>query len=147
MEKGIYGFFGTYRFLSNYYYLPGGITYNDITYPTIEHAFQAQKTLDQKIRKRFSKLLKPKHAKIYGRKVKLREDWEDVKDSIMLDLIRIKFSDEVLQAKLLKLVGYQLFELNSWNDTYWGVVEGLKGKNRLGKTIMQVLHEIVLDKT
>ena len=38
----INSFVGPCRFLSNFY--PSEITYEGITYPTVEHAFQASKT-------------------------------------------------------------------------------------------------------
>ena len=38
-----------------------------------------------------------------------------------------------------------LEEGNTWHDTYWGVCNG-KGKNKLGKILMQVREELKLDK-
>jgi len=44
-------FEGEYFFLSNFY--PCKVTYNGITYESSEEAFQAQKTLDEEVRKTF----------------------------------------------------------------------------------------------
>ena len=49
-------FNGDYIFLSNFY--PVEVEYNGILYPSVEHAYQAQKTLNEDIRLDFSKINK-----------------------------------------------------------------------------------------
>lgn len=78
-------FKGKYRWLSNFYNSP--VTYNGITYQNNEAAFQAQKTFDENIRLEFANL-SPSEAKRKGRKVKLRSDWEEVKDKIMYEIVK-----------------------------------------------------------
>jgi len=43
-------FQGQYRFLSNFWFLPNGIEYEGKIYKTVEHAYQAAKFTDKKIR-------------------------------------------------------------------------------------------------
>jgi len=63
----ITSFNGKYEFLSNFYYSP--VTYEGITYPTVEHAFQAAKTFDVTERRRISEMKTPGMAKRAGRRV------------------------------------------------------------------------------
>lgn len=124
-----------YFFLSNFAFSP--ITYEGIKYNCVESAFQATKTLDINERKSFSEL-KPQQAKAKGRKVNLRPDWEEIKNSVMKELIILKFSSNpVLKKKLLDTGSAELIEGNTWNDTYWGVCDGA-GENNLGKILMEV---------
>ena len=83
----------------------------------------------------------PGQAKRIGRRIELRPGWDDVRDEIMLDLIRIKFYLPSLATKLLATGDAELVEGNYWGDTYWGVSRG-RGENRLGQILMQVRDEI-----
>jgi len=141
LSKIIYRFSGKFRFLSNFY--PCKIEYEGIQYPSVEHAYQASKTLDINIRKKIAGLKSAGEAKRVGRRVKLRDDWERVKLSIMEDLVRIKFTtNNELKNKLISLKGYTLIEGNNWGDTFWGVCNGT-GKNHLGRILMKVRDEII----
>lgn len=132
-------FRGKYYFLSNFY--PSDIEYDGITYTSNEAAFQAQKVLDHEEKLRF-KNLDPRKAKKLGRRVKLRRDWDEVKDNYMYEICRAKFTQNPdLAAKLLKTGEEELVEGNTWHDTYWGVCNG-RGKNRLGKILMKVRSEL-----
>lgn len=133
-------FRGKYYFLSNFYSAP--VLYDGIKYNNNEAAFQAQKTLDLNLRKTFS-TLEPNTAKARGRKIKLREDWEDVKDQIMYEICLAKFSqNENLKNLLLSTNNEELIEGNNWNDTYWGVSYGV-GKNKLGMILMKIRSELI----
>ena len=81
-------------------------------------------------------------AKRLGRRVKLRPDWEDIKDEVMYEVVLDKFKrNDNLKEKLLDTANAELIEENWWNDTYWGVCKG-KGKNKLGKILMKVRDEL-----
>ena len=126
-------------FLSNFY--PSPIVLDRITYPTVEHAFQAAKTDDRLERERIAGLPTPGAAKRAGRKVSLRPDWEQVKVGIMVELVRRKFADPDLAGKLLATGDEELVEGNTWNDRFWGVCRGT-GRNELGKVLMRVRAEL-----
>ena len=85
----ILSFRDEYFFLSNFY--PVEIKLDGIVYPNAETAFQAQKTLGVEERRKFSMLKNPVQAKRLGRKVKLRDDWEEVKLDIMTEVVSQKF--------------------------------------------------------
>lgn len=134
-----------YAFLSNFY--PCDIEYEGITYPSVEAAFQAQKTEDVGIQMTFAETADPAKAKHLGRKVPLRDDWEIKKDHIMYVLLKIKFSDPILKQKLLNTGNELLIEGNTWHDNYWGVCTCSKcirkeHTNMLGRLLMKVRAEV-----
>lgn len=139
----IAGFQGTYRWLSNFW--PAPVVYEGVLYPTTEHAYQAAKTEDTTARLRIAQLLNPGDAKRAGRSLRMRPDWDNVKRAVMLDLLRQKFAVEPLRSKLLATEPHELFELNTWGDTFWGVVQradGFYGLNVLGNLLMQIRKEL-----
>ena len=130
-------FEGDMYFLSNFYAVT--FEYKGVTYLNSEAAFHAQKEPGRE--QEFSMLF-PDKAKKLGRSVKLREDWESVKDDIMYDIVYEKFKQKPELLKLLiDTVDAELIEGNWWNDTYWGVCNG-KGENKLGKILMRVREEL-----
>ena len=137
----ITAFNGEYRFLSNYYPCP--VTIDGLTYRNAEAAFQAAKCDDPVDRASFC-TLPPNVAKAIGRKIKLREGWENERDGIMADIIHAKFAQNPTLAQALIDTGdADLIEGNTWNDNYWGVCEcarcrseGIKGQNKLGQILM-----------
>lgn len=133
----IRGFFGKYRFLSNFF--DATVLYNDVTYANNEAAFQAQKC--PKRAAEFASL-NPSEAKRLGRCVELRYDWEYMKESIMHEIVLAKFTqNEWLRRRLLETGYSRLFEENNWGDTTWGTVNG-KGKNLLGIILEDVRDEL-----
>ena len=133
--KIIDSFHGKYAFLSNYYDSP--IFYDGILYPTVEHAFQAAKTTVFIQRIIIANKKTPGQAKCAGRKVTLRDNWDDIKLYIMKELIILKFTNPKLKSALLNTKDAELIERNTWNDTYWGICNGI-GENHLGKILMEV---------
>lgn len=142
----INNFDGEYRFLSNF--ANSKIVYEGIEYPTVEHAFQAAKTLNMNQRKEIAALKTPGEAKRAGRReVILRKDWEKVKDGIMYDLLKLKFENPVLRKKLIATGNELLEEGTTWHDNYWGNCycdrcKNISGKNMLGILLMKVRSEI-----
>ena len=133
-----------YEFLSNFYEHP--ITYNGVVYPTNEHFFQAMKTPVLSEHLEIAAAATPGRAKRLGRKANLWSDWEEIKEDIMLQALRLKFADPALAEKLLATDGKYLIEGNWWHDNYWGVCScekcGHQGRNRLGELLMKVREEI-----
>lgn len=138
-------FRGNYFFLSNFYDKP--VTYGGITYANNEAAFQAQKVLDDAIKQKFTNL-EPNEAKKLGRKVKLRPDWEEVKDDIMYQIVKAKFEQNPdLRRKLLATGNQELIEGNTWHDNHFGncscpKCRNTKKENVLGKILMKVREEL-----
>lgn len=137
----INSFSGEYAFLSNFYKEP--VEWEGITYPTVEHAFQAAKNFDRKYREQVRDAKTPGDAKKLGRATTLRPDWEAIKLDVMTILVTRKFtSNAKLAMRLVKTSGHELVEGNDWGDTVWGVVNG-EGTNLLGKILMTVRDELI----
>jgi ribA/ribD-fused uncharacterized protein len=132
-------FDGEFAFLSNFY--PSPIFDGNIWFPTVEHYFQAAKTTSMEEYKAIAAADTPGQAKRLGRKVMLRPDWEEVKDQVMLEALRKKFSIPTLREQLLATENKYLIEGNTWGDKYWGVCEG-EGLNHLGALLMRVREEL-----
>lgn len=132
-------FRGEYAFLSNFY--EAKVEYEGIYYNNNESAFQAQKEQNVIVRYFYSNAC-PTTAKRMGRKCQLRADWEQIKDEIMYNIVKAKFSqNKALKEKLIATGNATLIEGNWWKDTYWGVCNG-KGQNKLGKILMRVREEL-----
>lgn len=136
----IKGFFGQYRFLSNFW--PAPINVNGKTYPTSEHAYQALKTTNDQDHERIRLCQTPAESKKLVRSMKANPQWDAVKLEVMEQLIRAKFTQNPSLAANLKATGSaHLEETNTWNDTFWGVCNG-KGKNHLGQILMKIRSEL-----
>ncbi len=134
-------FSGANRFLSNFWPVPNGVIFERVSFPTVEHAYQAAKSLRRDDWLHVAALAKPGDAKRWGRLCEVRKDWDVVKITVMTDLVRQKFQQEPLRGMLLRTGAEELREGNTWNDVFWGVCSG-RGENRLGKILMQVRREL-----
>lgn len=139
MVERIQRFSGRYSFLSNFF--PANTTFEGLVYPSVEHAYQAAKTLDVGLRKAFQSRMSPSQAKAQGQRLELRSDWEQVKLEVMLACLRSKFDVGPLRQALLDTGEAELVEGNTWGDRFWGVCRG-EGENHLGRLLMQVRSEV-----
>lgn len=130
-----------YSFLSNFY--PSSIEEDGYNYPTVEHYFQSKKAVQSWEARQIRRASSPGSAKRLGRRCCLRNNWENVKDSIMETALRLKFDqNDILRASLITTGSDELIEGNSWGDVYWGVDIHLgDGLNRLGQLLMQIRDE------
>lgn len=126
-------------FLSNFY--PSTIRWQDKLWKTVEHAYAAAKTLDDRQRELIRKVSTPAMAKKLGRAVTLREDWNNIRLLVMEELLELKFLNPLLRPMLLETGERQLIEDNNWNDLFWGVCRG-KGENNLGRLLMELRERI-----
>lgn len=138
MDK-ISGFDGEYRWLSNFW--PAPVVYEGIAYPTTEHAYQAAKVTDENLRKQVSLLPTPGKAKRFFKGKPIRSDWDQIKLQVMEDLLRQKFQNPYLKAKLLSTGNIEIEETNTWGDVFWGICKGV-GENHLGKILMKIRSEL-----
>jgi hypothetical protein len=95
----VMGFQGQYRWLSNFAGAeaantkwPMRITYEGMVYPSTEHAYQAAKTVDPAERLQIAETARASSTKHLGRRLTLRSDWNEIRISVMLDLLFQKFS-------------------------------------------------------
>jgi N-glycosidase YbiA len=127
-----------FSWMSNFYRAPFKI---EKEWQTTEHFYQAQKTGDVEIQERIRLLRTPYAAKLEGRKIALRPDWETVKESIMLFGLFAKFGQN--RDLLERLVDTKKAILHeNRNDLYWGYADG-EGKDRLGQLLMKVRDSFI----
>jgi len=132
----INSFKGEWTRLSNYSLV--SVWFEGHMYNSVEHAYQAAKTLNEYERADIRHAATPNQAKKMGRNInKLRNDWEQVKIPIMRQLLIEKFSQKPEKDILISTGDEELIEGNWWNDTFWGVCNG-KGENHLGKLLMEI---------
>ena len=132
--------------------------YNDLEYPSIEHAFNAQKLdnddpMSEEYRMALSTnvtdVITPSAAKKFGgknsfkeNKYNLRDDWDNIKLKIMEEIIReyylsnIEYIDKLLKTNN-KLLVYKEDKIND----YWGVNKKNEGRNNLGNILMKLREE------
>lgn len=128
-----------HAFLSNFYQ-GKPIKVFSRKWATGEHAFAGMKTTDLGVRGKIRGAPTPGYAKAMGRKVALREDWEEIKYDVMMTILRAKFTRERREGELLLNTGDALLvEGTAWSDAVWGV-KGHKvtspGRNWLGTMLM-----------
>lgn len=119
--------------------------YEAETYSSVEHAYQASKFLDAKLRQRFQWELTAGQAKRLGANLvkQRRADWFDVNKQIMKGLLIQKFTPTTLRRRLLSSFKALLVEGNDWHDNFWGdcscpACRDIPGENWLGKLLMEV---------
>ena len=129
---------------SNFY--PSTFVADGERWPTVEHYFHAQKfprDEDAAHRRRIREAGSPQQAKALGqsRTATIRPDWDQVRDEVMLGALRLKFADPALRELLLGTGKRELIEASPY-DRYWGEGRDGKGKNRMGKLLMQLRDEL-----
>lgn len=115
-------------------------------FPTVEHAFHYRKFSDTypEIAAKVLNASSPWAAMQAARKYKneVRPDWHEVKIGIMTEINRAKFiqNEDALEC-LLKTGNKKIVENSPWNS-FWGCGENGKGKNMMGKILMQIREEL-----
>lgn len=142
----IRSFSDEWGFLSNFY--PCSIEYEGVVYPSLEHGYQAAKTLNPKEREKFLYAgVTAGRAKRMGEAInqsgKRRADWMEVNVDIMRDLLMQKFYPTILRRKLLCTFSANLVEGNWWHDCWWGLCYGGQPDGFDGRKCKQWPHEPV----
>lgn len=140
-DNNIKGFFGEYRWLSNFHVCTIFNEQHFRAYSSTEAAYMAEKTLDFRIKDKFETLT-PKEARKYGQEIELRPDWEQIKIKVMYKVNVQKFTRHAdLRQKLIDTGDKYLEETNWWRDKFWGAHFG-EGENNLGKILMYIREGI-----
>jgi hypothetical protein len=135
-----------WAFLSNFWICD--ILIDGKTYKSTEHYFQAMKFVDPKIQQEIQESTSP--STVYklanSRTGKYKEfikiNWENIKDQVMKDALRAKFTQNAdLKKKLIETGNVKLVEASP-TDSYWGHGKDKKGLNKLGKLLEEIRDEI-----
>ena len=123
------------------------VVYEGVAYRSVEHAYQAAKSLDNGTRKLIASLPRPGDAKRAGGSIPLRSGWNTLRVSVMECLLREKFGSAnwYHHHKLLATGQAELVEGNTWHDLFWGCcscpLHQGAGENQLGKLLMKLRSE------
>jgi ribA/ribD-fused uncharacterized protein len=147
-EKHLLGVISFYRLeddygcFSNFARYP--IELKSKTWPTSEHYFQAQKFVGTEHEEEVRLTESPRIAAQMGRDRNrpLRSDWEMVKDDVMREAVMAKFTQHLELQDILLGTGYSLLIEHTENDSYWGDGGNGKGKNMLGRVLMEIREKM-----
>lgn len=138
-ESNIKGFFGDYRWLSNFHECQ--VFFEGLSYRSSENAYQSAK-IDTDFRHHLQTCT-PNESKKKWKKYSLiddsKEEWDDRKYEVMSVILFDKFyRNRILRQKLIDTGDKYLEELNHWSDIFWGVDIKKSGQNNLGKLLMKI---------
>ena len=149
-----------FRFLSHFW--PSPFVLDGETWPTVEHFYQSQKSLEPDYRAAIRAAPRPGDAKHLAarpegprRQTKRswfkstgqqpRADWHEVKLDIMRRADRAKYTQNAELAALLLATGdAELFE-DSPNEPFWGTGPDGEGSNWAGRVLMEVRAALAAD--
>lgn len=77
-----------------------------------------------------------------SRKIKIRDDWEEVKIDVMRAAVRSKFHAHDSLQELLLGTGEETIVEAAGRDYFWGAGKDGSGQNWLGKILMEIRDEL-----
>ncbi|MBB1553063.1 MAG: NADAR family protein [Clostridiales bacterium] len=122
------------------------VEWNGYLFASVEEAYQAASFMgsDEELVEKIKKSHSADEAQriAYANRDKRREDWDDVKISIMEELLRLKIEQNpYVKKKLLQTEDYMIVE-DSPKDDFWGWGPNRNGQNNLGKLWMKLREEL-----
>ena len=122
------------------------VEWNGYLFSSVEEAYQAASFMgsDEELVEKIKKSHSADEAQriSYANRDKRREDWDDVKISIMEELLRLKIEQNpYVKKKLLQTGDYMIVE-DSPKDDFWGWGPNRNGQNNLGKLWMKLRGEL-----
>lgn len=129
--------------LSNF--SPHPIFLKNIIWQTVEHYYQAQKFRGSNLENKIHSADSPMQAKEIAhlnREKYNSEKWQEIKEGIMLEGLRAKFTQHPKLKKKLIDTNKRHISEHTNNDYYWGDGGDDSGQNRLGELIMLVREKL-----
>jgi ribA/ribD-fused uncharacterized protein len=136
-----------FRFLSHFW--PSPIRLDEQNWPTVEHYYQAQKSLDPEYRRAVHEAPTPEKAKrlsvswfkaAQGREPRI--DWSDIKVDVMRRADEAKYRQNPDLAALLLATGNAELIEDSRHDAFWGTGQDGGGLNWAGRVLMEVREKL-----
>jgi hypothetical protein len=123
---------------------PHKLIEDGIEYKTSEHYYQSKKFLKKEDELEVINSATPSLCAKIGRdrEKTLREDWEEIKDDIMYNALKLKFSQNFFIKNILLSTAEEELIEDSPVDSYWGCGSDGLGKNMLGKLLMKLRQEL-----
>lgn len=131
-----------YGYLSNYWLCD--ISLDGKVWPSTEHYYQANKSLDEVYKEKVRLAPTCDEAKALGNSEErvFRPDWTECKDEVMMTALRAKFTQHEDLRRLLLDTGDAVLMENSQKDYYWGIGADGTGRSMLGKLLMRLREEL-----
>lgn len=138
-------FQGEYRWLSNFAAV--NVNFEGKVYPSVEHAYVAAKSTDETFREYCTDIkTHPAEVKQAGKEIPLRPDWDEVKEGVMMHLLKEKYNQEPYKTQLIETKDTYIQEGNWWGDKVWGYCfKTNEGDNLLGIMIMEIRRKLIRD--
>lgn len=116
------------------------ISVDGLRWSTSEHYFQAQKMVDPRDREAIRRATSPAEAARKGRdrSKTIRRDWESAKVAVMRRALEAKVRQHAQVRDLLLSTGDAKLVEHTENDDYWGDGGDGRGKNMLGRLLMEL---------
>lgn len=150
MKKNVITFYratGEFGFLSNLY--PVSVNFEGRFFPTAEHAYQFGKFRDLEVAEWVMKAPHPHLVAIVGHGLfawDITDNWAQKKVERMKKIVLAKFVQHIdLKNKLIETDNAKLIE-NSTMDNFWGCGPKGKGKNMLGRILMEIREKFQNEK-
>lgn len=138
-DNNIKGFFGEYRWLSNFHHAP--ILWNGLGFTSTEAAYQSSKCTNIDAARKFQNYT-AQESKTQSAFINAPKHWPNIKFNVMAQVVFQKFLiHKDLRYKLIDTDNKYLEETNHWKDVYWGVCDGV-GENNLGRILMSTREYI-----
>eukprot|EP01065_Artemidia_motanka_P030097 TRINITY_DN3610_c1_g1_i1.p1 TRINITY_DN3610_c1_g1~~TRINITY_DN3610_c1_g1_i1.p1 ORF type:complete len:499 (+),score=48.67 TRINITY_DN3610_c1_g1_i1:442-1938(+) len=117
-----------------------------VVWPTAEHYFQAMKFEDDTAKHTIRSAQTALRARELGRgydhpEWRLREDWDQTRETVLWDATRHKFAQSELCRSALLATGDRPIILKDC-DSFWGTGVDGSGENKLGQVLMAVRSEL-----
>lgn len=118
-------------------------TMDAYTWNSAEQFYQASKFTDELIILKIKNCSNPFLCAAIGqtRKFKIRDDWDEIKVSIMERAIRARFDQHPDLAEILKRSKGTLYDISA-ADSFWGVGHDGQGSNVTGQILMKIRDEL-----
>jgi len=110
-----------------------------------EFHYMAEKFEDEVLKKKVYSMSCPHEAKKFAKahKDKQKENWNEIKDSIMYNIVRAKLVQNPYIQEKLRLTGEVQIIEDSPYDNYWGRGPQGNGLNKLGLIWMKLRNQLV----
>lgn len=132
-----------YPQFSNFW--PAEIEINGERWQTSEHYYQAAKFTDPAIIAQIRAAATPGKAKGISRRpaklLAVREDWLDVRVSVMTQAVTAKFQQHDALRELLVSTGNEYIAEGNEHDEFWGIGIG-QGSNTMGTILMELRDKL-----
>lgn len=150
-QERIHGFWGRYRWASNFFLKPitvsGDFWGGSRDFPSSEHAYQFAKLPADEQDKWYTIICQYTcfQVKQWGQEIQIRSGWDNLREPVMDEVVLAKFTQNQEPRDLLLATGTAtMVESNWWGDVFFGVdpTAPVNGLNVLGRVLMKTRERL-----